>query len=77
MPCSRCGKPGPTFGHLGLCAEHYAAHMAHQKELRDESQRNRELLAARIVHPAGRSPRHRAADLWIQRRDPESGRNTA
>ena len=77
MPCYRCGAKGPTFGHRGLCAEHYAEHMARQKELREESQRNRELLAARIVHPAGRSPKHRAMDLWVQRKDPESGRNTA
>jgi hypothetical protein len=77
VTCTRCGTEGVTFGHRGLCAECYAVHMAHQKALRDENQRNRELLAARLVHPAGRTPRHRAMDLWIQRKDPESGRNTA
>jgi hypothetical protein len=51
--------------------------MARQKAKRDENQRNRELLAARIVHPSGKGPKHRAMDLWVQRKDPESGRNTA
>ncbi len=75
--CKRCGATGvPLFGYQGLCAEHYAAYMDHQKDLREETLRNREMLAARIVHPAGRSARYRARD-WIQKRDPETGRSTA
>lgn len=59
--CSRCGTKGVLFGHVALCSNCYAKHQAHQKELRDETIRNRELLAARIVHPAG-TARHR--DRW-------------
>jgi len=76
--CYDCRVEGVVlFGHSGRCADCYDRYRKHQAELRQESQRCRELLAARIVHPAGRSPRHRAMDLWQQRRDPESGRNTA
>ena len=64
MKCSRCGVEGITFGHQGLCANDYAKYMAHQKELRDISIENREMLAARLVHPAGRKPKHR--DLWAR-----------
>ncbi len=65
MKCSRCGTEGVTFGHRGLCANDYAKYMAHQKELRDISIENRELLAARITHPSGKSPRWRAREKWV------------
>ncbi len=65
--CKKCGADEVLFGHQGLCKTHYDAYMAHQKELRDISIQNRELLAARIVHPAGKSPRQRARDLWVQK----------
>ena len=73
--CKRCGTEGVLFGHLALCADCYRKHRAHQASLREEAIRNRELLAARLVHPAGKH-RHRARD-WIQKLDPESGRSTA
>ena len=77
VTCNRCGNEGVTFGHIGLCKPCYAIHMARQADLFAESQRNRELLAARIVHPAGKTARQKASDLWIQKRDRESGRNSA
>ena len=64
MKCSRCGVETITAGHPGRCANDYAKYMAHQKELRDISIENRELLAARITHPAGKKPRHR--EMWAR-----------
>ncbi len=64
MKCARCGNEGITYGHQGLCANDYLKYQAHQKELRDISIENRELLAARITHPAGKKPKHR--DLWAR-----------
>lgn len=77
MTCNRCGAEGTTFGHVGFCGDCYGKHRAHQIELREQNLENRELLAARIVHPAGKGPKQRARDLWIQKRDPETGWNTA
>lgn len=77
-PCAKCGARGVVlFGHHGMCADCYEQHRDHQAALREERIRSRELLAARIVHPAGKAPRYRAMDQWQQRKDPESGRNTA
>lgn len=77
MICNRCGENRTTFGHIGYCDPCYTAHREHQRELQIEAQASREAQAARIVHPAGKAPRYRARDLWIQKRDPESGRDTA
>jgi hypothetical protein len=75
--CFDCHVKGVVlFGHAGRCANCYRKYQLHQKELREEGIRNRELLAARVVHPSGRSPRWRQRD-WLQKKDPETGRSTA
>jgi len=68
MICNRCGEDkGVTFGHVSFCKDCYEVRQARQQELREASHIMREQLAARIVHPAGRSkPRNKASDLWIQ-----------
>lgn len=64
--CTRCGaKGGVLFTHHALCADCNEERAVHQKELRDISIQNRELLAARLVHPAGKGPARRAREVWV------------
>lgn len=65
MKCSKCDYQGLTYGHAGLCPACYRAYKVHQQELADLAYEARKAREAREGHPAGKAPRQRARQLWV------------
>ena len=61
--CSKCGKPGPLFGHAAICDSCRSALWAKQRERLESAER--EIVAAKAAHPARyRRPSHHSCTAF-------------